>query len=123
MTRSTAARPRGPGRPRGRTTSDGVVADREALLVAAERLVRRDGPSVSLDADPLKLQIRPEQLPVKLAVGGSFSGLAGGMFTLRLNSDVLPFAFVAVAVTGLPSAPGTKKILTNPVPSAVADWR
>lgn len=50
MTRKTAARPRGPGRPRGRTASDGVVADREALLAAAERLVRRGGPSVSLDA-------------------------------------------------------------------------
>lgn len=43
-----AGRP--PGRPPGRSRSDGVVADRESLLAAAERLIRRAGPGVSLDA-------------------------------------------------------------------------
>ena len=42
--------PRRPGRPAGRTASHGVIADRESLLVAAERLIRERGPSVSLDA-------------------------------------------------------------------------
>lgn len=37
---------RGPGRPAG----DGLVADRDALLAAAERLVRAHGPSVTLEA-------------------------------------------------------------------------
>lgn len=41
---------RGPGRPAGRSRRDGVLADRETLLAAAERLVRREGPEVSLDA-------------------------------------------------------------------------
>jgi AcrR family transcriptional regulator len=41
---------RGPGRPAGRTTDDGVVANRDALLDAAERLIRTQGPTVTLDA-------------------------------------------------------------------------
>lgn len=41
---------RGPGRPAGRTVDDGVLADREALLAAAERLLRARGPAVTLDA-------------------------------------------------------------------------
>jgi len=43
-------KPRRPGRPAGRTSDDGVIADREALLAAAERLIRQRGPDVSLDA-------------------------------------------------------------------------
>jgi AcrR family transcriptional regulator len=42
--------PRRPGRPAGRTASHGVIADRESLLAAAERLIRERGPNVSLDA-------------------------------------------------------------------------
>ena len=41
---------RGPGRPAGRSTNDGVLADRDALLDAAERLIRARGPTVTLDA-------------------------------------------------------------------------
>lgn len=41
---------RRPGRPAGRSVRDGVLADRETLLTAAERLIRREGPQVSLDA-------------------------------------------------------------------------
>lgn len=44
------ARPRRPGRPAGRTTADGVIADRETLLAAAEKLIRSHGSRVSLDA-------------------------------------------------------------------------
>ena len=44
------APPRGPGRPAGRSTRDGVIADREALLDAAERLIGREGPGVTLGA-------------------------------------------------------------------------
>lgn len=40
---------RGPGRPAGRTARDGVIADRDTLLAAAERLIRRKGPGVTLD--------------------------------------------------------------------------
>ncbi len=42
------ARP--PGRPAGRTFGDGVIADRESLLAAAERLIRAAGPAVAMDA-------------------------------------------------------------------------
>mgnify|MGYP001826930383 FL=1 len=42
------SRPR--GRPAGRTTADGVIADRETLLAAAETLIREKGPTVSLQA-------------------------------------------------------------------------
>jgi AcrR family transcriptional regulator len=42
--------PRRPGRPAGRTTADGVIADREMLLAAAEKLISEKGPSVSLEA-------------------------------------------------------------------------
>ena len=42
--------PRRPGRPAGRSNVDGVIADRETLLAAAERLIRKRGPGVSLDA-------------------------------------------------------------------------
>jgi AcrR family transcriptional regulator len=45
----TAGR-RGPGRPAGRSVHDGLLADREALLSAAERLIRAKGPMVTLDA-------------------------------------------------------------------------
>lgn len=38
------------GRPAGRSSDDGLIADGEALLCAAERLIRRRGPGVSLDA-------------------------------------------------------------------------
>lgn len=42
--------PRRRGRPAGRTTADGVIADREMLLSAAEKLIRVKGPTVSLAA-------------------------------------------------------------------------
>src|SRR5512139_1472828 len=48
--RTRRAKPRRPGRPAGRTSGDGVIADRETLLAAAERLIRKRGPDVSLDA-------------------------------------------------------------------------
>src|SRR5512139_3925053 len=48
--RTRRAKPRRPGRPAGRTSGDGVIADRETLLTAAERLIRKRGPGVSLDA-------------------------------------------------------------------------
>ena len=41
---------RGPGRPAGRSVNDGVLADRDALLDAAERLIRSKGPTVTLEA-------------------------------------------------------------------------
>ena len=44
----TSPRPR--GRPAGRTTADGVIADRDKLLAAAEQLIRSAGPTVSLEA-------------------------------------------------------------------------
>ncbi len=42
------SRPR--GRPAGRTSADGVIADRETLLKAAEKLIRQEGPAISLAA-------------------------------------------------------------------------
>jgi len=48
--RRAQAGPRRPGRPAGRKASDGVIADRDALLAAAERAIREQGPAVSLDA-------------------------------------------------------------------------
>lgn len=42
--------PRRRGRPAGRTTADGVIADREMLLSAAEKLISSKGPKVSLAA-------------------------------------------------------------------------
>lgn len=42
--------PRRRGRPAGRTLADGVIADREQLLSAAESLIRDEGPIVSLHA-------------------------------------------------------------------------
>ena len=47
---SPAAAPRRPGRPAGRSIDDRLVADREALLAASERLIRRQGPDISLEA-------------------------------------------------------------------------
>jgi len=43
-----APRPR--GRPPGRTAADGVIADRNRLLAAAEKLITQHGPEVSLQA-------------------------------------------------------------------------
>ena len=48
--RRPRALPRKRGRPAGRSSNDGVIADRETLLTAAERLIRKRGPGVSLDA-------------------------------------------------------------------------
>ncbi len=48
--RAGATTPRRRGRPRGRTAADGVIADRNRLLEAAEELLRTDGPTVSLQA-------------------------------------------------------------------------
>jgi AcrR family transcriptional regulator len=45
-----SATPRRPGRPAGRTAADGVIAGREVLLAAAEKLIRDQGPSTSLEA-------------------------------------------------------------------------
>lgn len=42
--------PRRRGRPAGRTAADGVIADRELLLEAAEKLIHEQGPGVSLQA-------------------------------------------------------------------------
>lgn len=41
---------RRPGRPAGRTSADGVIADREKLLTAAEKLIHNKGPGTSLAA-------------------------------------------------------------------------
>lgn len=49
-----AGKIRRPGRPAGRTQADGVIADRETLLDAAERLIATAGPGVSLDAIALE---------------------------------------------------------------------
>jgi len=46
---ATGARRR-PGRPAGRSAADGVLADRGRLLEAAERLIRAEGPGVTLEA-------------------------------------------------------------------------
>ena len=43
-------KPRPRGRPAGRTSADGVIADRETLITAAEALIRDNGPRVSLEA-------------------------------------------------------------------------
>ncbi len=48
--RAGATTPRRRGRPRGRTAADGVIADRNRLLEAAEEWLRTDGPTVSLQA-------------------------------------------------------------------------
>ncbi len=48
--RSHAKTSRRPGRPAGRTSADGVIADREMLLAAAEKLIREKGPGISLEA-------------------------------------------------------------------------
>lgn len=48
MRHVASTRPR--GRPAGRTTADGVIADRDVLLTAAEQLIRENGPTVSLQA-------------------------------------------------------------------------
>lgn len=45
---TNTARPR--GRPAGRTTADGVIADRNLLIETAEKLIRETGPNVSLQA-------------------------------------------------------------------------
>jgi AcrR family transcriptional regulator len=50
MTRGRRAIRRGPGRPAGRSADEGVLADRGALLDAAERLIRAQGSAVTLDA-------------------------------------------------------------------------
>ena len=50
MQSSLGSTVRGPGRPAGRTTADGVIADREILLSAAEKLIQDKGPGVSLAA-------------------------------------------------------------------------
>ena len=52
MNRSQAPsdKPRRRGRPAGRTSADGVIADRDTLLSAAEQLIREQGPTVSLEA-------------------------------------------------------------------------
>lgn len=49
-TRKHTNKTRRPGRPGGRTAADGVVADREILFSAAEKLIREKGPRVSLEA-------------------------------------------------------------------------
>jgi AcrR family transcriptional regulator len=41
---------RGPGRPAGRRVADGLIADRESLLTAAEELIKDEGPNISLQA-------------------------------------------------------------------------
>ena len=48
--RARPAVPRGRGRPAGRATADGALADRAALLDAAEQLIRAQGPGVTLAA-------------------------------------------------------------------------
>ena len=48
--RRRPALPRKRGRPAGRSSDDGVIADRETLLAAAERLIRKRGPGVPLGA-------------------------------------------------------------------------
>ncbi|MGK0257178.1 MAG: AcrR family transcriptional regulator [Candidatus Azotimanducaceae bacterium] len=50
MQSTSGSKIRGPGRPAGRTTADGVIADREFLLSSAEKLIQIKGPGVSLAA-------------------------------------------------------------------------
>ena len=46
----TPGQPASTRQPAGRTAADGVIADRENLLEAAEKLIRAQGPGVSLQA-------------------------------------------------------------------------
>ncbi len=46
----STTKPRPRGRPAGRTSADGVIADKGTLLGAAEKLIRENGPRISLEA-------------------------------------------------------------------------
>lgn len=79
--------PRGPGRPAGRSLADGVIADAEVLLAAAERLIREQGPAVSLDAIAKAAGVTK---PVLYRGVGDRDALANAL-ALRLNARMTEF--------------------------------
>jgi AcrR family transcriptional regulator len=91
--RTRRAKPRRPGRPAGRTSDDGVIADRETLLAAAERLVRQRGPDVSLDAIALAAGVTK---PILYRGVGDRSALVHAL-ALRLSARMAEHATRLVA--------------------------
>jgi len=84
--RKTAPRRR--GRPAGRTTVDGVIADREALLGAAERLIRRRGPDVSLDSIAVEAGVTKPILYRGVGHRGELVNALALRLTSRMAHDV-----------------------------------
>src|SRR5690349_5925055 len=80
-------------------------------------------PSESFDAVPSKLHDNPVQVGVNCATGGTLPAPEFGTSTFFENSEVLPFGFVAVAVTGFPLADAGNEIVAWPPPFAVPDAR
>src|SRR4051812_24356766 len=80
-------------------------------------------PSASDDVVASKVHVRCEQLLVNAATGGWLPRFFAGIATFLENSDVLPAAFVAVAVTLWPRPAAGTNTRAAPEPSATADAR
>jgi AcrR family transcriptional regulator len=90
--------PRGRGRPTGRTRDHGVIADRETLLAAAERLIRTRGPDVSLDAIAVEAGVTK---PILYRGVGDRDALVNAL-ALRLSARMAEHAAALVAQATAP---------------------
>jgi len=96
--RRRRTQPRRPGRPTGRTRDHGVIADRETLLAAAERLIRKRGPDVSLDAIAVEAGVTK---PILYRGVGDRDALVQAL-ALRLSARMAANATASVAQATAP---------------------
>jgi len=80
--------PRRPGRPAGRTTADGLIADREMLVAAAEKLIREKGPSVSLEAIAIEAGVTKPILYREVGDRDALVSALAERLTVRMASHV-----------------------------------
>jgi len=86
--RRRRAVPRRRGRPAGRTAVDGVIADRETLLAAAERLIRKRGPGISLDAIAVEAGVTKPTLYRGVGHRGALVNALALRLTVRMADDI-----------------------------------
>jgi AcrR family transcriptional regulator len=79
---------RRPGRPAGRTAADGVLANREKLIVAAEALIQDKGPSVSLAAIAIKAGVTKPTLYRELGDKDALVNALAERLSVRIAESV-----------------------------------
>ena len=88
--RPVVARPhRGRGRPAGSASGASALADREQLIAAAERIIRRDGPDVTMESIAAEAGVTKPMLYRGVGDKDAVVAALAGRFVQRVSSAVV----------------------------------